>query len=181
MNSRKPSICNWLRTACSISPTTWKNSVKPSRSVHVQSRNHIIVLTSQHISGQEGLELSCWGIFRRKTWSLMLKNGSFRHVCTWTFKQANAFLVFVMPVWVLCVGPGGGIWCGRCKGQRSHADPPARVAPPLQHLWQDQGCAALHLQPGRYSRCLLSFSSWQFPVCLQSLTLYYPFKKTMRG
>lgn len=72
-------------------------------------------------------------------------------------RHRNAALVVFMPVEadiivLFCrVGPGCGIRCRWCEGQGPHADSAARVAPPVQHLWQDQSCAALHLQPRRYS------------------------------
>lgn len=69
-----------------------------------------------------------------------------------------------------CVGPGRGIRCGWYEGEGPHADPAARVATPVQHLRQDQSCAALHLQPRRYSGYLLV--SWQLSVCLQSGNLF---------
>lgn len=62
----------------------------------------------------------------------------------------------------LYVGPGIGVRCGRCEGEGSHEDLAACAAPPIQHLRQDQSCAALYLQHWRYiilpQTCLPSFS-----------------------
>lgn len=51
---------------------------------------------------------------------------------------------------LLYVGPGSWVRCGRYEGEGSHEDLAACAAPSIQHLRQDQSCAALYLQPWRY-------------------------------